>query len=95
MSINQINSYSPSVYSTTSTTNTQSTQGNDDTTKVKGSHHHHHHHKDSKDSSTSSKNIQSNGTDTIELSSQAVDALSSATKNVSYGQTYSNTKSST
>lgn len=95
MNINQVSSYAQNSYSTTSTTNTQSSQSSSDNTKVKGGHHHHHDKTETQDSSASSKNVQSNGTDTLELSGQIPDALSSATKSVSYGQTYSNTKSST
>lgn len=50
----------------------KSTQESSGTTKIKGGHHHHHH----KDSSTNSNNVQTNGTESFELSSEAKNTLS-------------------
>lgn len=89
MSISSINSYAQNIYATGSTNSSQSTQESSNTTKVRGGHHHHHNKNGSQTSSTTanSTNIQTNGTDTIELSSAAQKTLSAS------GQADSNTNS--
>ena len=78
MGISSINPYVKNSYSTGQTNRTQSTQDSSDTTKIKGEHHHHHHTNSSKSSNTTtnSENVQTNGTDTLELSSDAKKAVS-------------------
>lgn len=77
MSISSINSYVQNTYSTT-----QSTQASTNTNKVRGGHHHHHHKSDSEspgattNTNTNSSNVQTNGTDTLEISNEAKSTLS-------------------
>ena len=88
MNINQTNAYSVNPYSTTTNNNTQKVDTETKTDKVSGKHHHHH-GRPPGNSTDKSKNIQSNGTDSIQISKEGIDALSSATRTAAPTQTYS------